>query len=193
MTSYKRADLLFRDLARLERIARQHPLQLVLAGKAHPKDAEGKRLIEDLHAWAVQVAPWMPVVFLPGYGMDVARLVVGGADLWLNTPERPLEASGTSGMKAAVNGVPSLSVLDGWWLEVCAEGVTGWAIGDDGPHDGAADSASLYDKLEHTVLPLFRDAPERWVEVCRAAISRNGAYFNTHRMLRRYMLEAYSR
>lgn len=196
MTAYKRPHLLFTDLERLRRIARHHPFQVVLAGKAHPRDFEGRRQIERLHAWARELEDEIPIVFLPDYGMDIARLLVAGVDLWLNTPQRPLEASGTSGMKAAINGVPSLSVLDGWWLEGCDEGVTGWAIGTDGPngpHDSAADAQSLYAKLEDAVLPLFHEQPARWVEVMRGAIGRNGAYFSSHRMLRRYVLEAYSR
>ena len=113
--------------------------------------------------------------------------------MWLNTPQPPLEASGTSGMKAALNGVPSLSILDGWWLEGCVEGVTGWAIGEDGPHDDALDAESLYDKLERVVLPLYYANPEDWLAVMRGAIRRNGSFFNSHRMVRRYVLDAYSR
>lgn len=194
MTSYKRPHLLFSDLARLRRIAARYPIQVVLAGKAHPRDLEGKKQIEQLHAWARELAGAVPVVFIPDYGMEIGRLMVAGVDLWLNTPLRPFEASGTSGMKAALNGVPSLSVLDGWWLEGCIEGVTGWAIGRDGAEGEGSDSdaESLYEKLEQKVLPLFHEEPERWVEVMKSAISRNGAYFNSHRMVRRYMLEAYA-
>ena len=193
MTAYKRPHLLFTDLDRLRVIARRYPFQVVLAGKAHPHDLEGRRQIERLHAWAKELAGEIPVVFLPGYDMDVARRLVAGVDVWLNTPQRPLEASGTSGMKAALNGVPNLSVLDGWWVEGCDEGVTGWAVGNDGPHDGDGDAESLYAKLGDTVLPLFHDDPAGWLEVMRGAMTRNGAYFNSHRMLRRYVLEAYSR
>lgn len=193
MTSYKRPQLLFSDMARLRRIAQRYPLQIVLAGKAHPRDAEGKRHIEELHQRARELAGEVPVLFLPGYGMDSARHIVAGVDLWLNTPQRPLEASGTSGMKAALNGVPNLSVLDGWWLEGCVEGVTGWPIGPDGPHDPQVDSDSLYDQLENAVLPLYHERPQAWQEVMRNAIARNGSFFNSHRMVRRYVLEAYSR
>ena len=119
--------------------------------------------------------------------------MVSGVDLWLNTPQRPLEASGTSGMKAALNGVPNLSILDGWWLEGCEEGLTGWAIGEDAPHDNELDAAALYDKLENVVLPLYYDNPEGWLAVMRGAISHNGSFFHSHRMVRRYMLEAYAR
>jgi glycogen phosphorylase len=193
MTSYKRPHLLFSDVERLKKIARKWPIQLLLAGKAHPKDTEGKGHIRSLHEWAKALEGIVPIAFLPDYDMDVGRLMVSGVDLWLNTPQRPLEASGTSGMKAALNGVPSLSVLDGWWLEGWSEGVTGWAVGEDGPHDDAADAKSLYEKLESAVLPLYHDNPAAWLEVVRACIARNGSHFNSHRMLRRYMLEAYSR
>jgi starch phosphorylase len=193
MTAYKRPDLLFSNIARLKKIAAKFPIQLVLAGKAHPRDIEGKRHIENLHTWAKQFEGAMPVVFLPDYDMVEARLLVAGVDLWLNTPQRPLEASGTSGMKAALNGVPSLSVLDGWWLEGWSEGITGWAIGPDGPHDAKIDAASLYDKLEKAVLPLYHNDRDGWLQVARSCITRNGSFFNSHRMLRRYVLEAYSR
>ena len=193
MTDYKRPHLLFSDIVRLKRIAKKYPIQVVLGGKAHPRDLLGKKHIQNLHAWARDLADSVPIVFLPNYGMEAGRLMVGGVDVWLNTPQRPLEASGTSGMKAALNGVPNLSVLDGWWLEGWSEGVTGWAIGEDGPHDAEADAASLYHKLEDVVLPLFYEGGDAWIQVARSAISRNGSFFNSHRMLRRYVLEAYSR
>jgi glycogen phosphorylase len=193
MTSYKRPHLLFENPERLRRIAQRYPLQLVFSGKAHPRDLEGKREIERIHAEARALAGDIPVVFLTGYDMALARLAVAGCDVWLNTPQPPLEASGTSGMKAAVNGVPSLSVLDGWWLEGCLEGTTGWAIGDDTPDSHGLHAESLYDKLEHAVAPMFYVDKERWGELMRDVVGRNGALFNSHRMLRRYMLEAYSR
>ena len=193
MTAYKRPDLLFTDLERLQAIARTHPFQIVLAGKAHPRDEGGKRLIEHLHALMRQLEGVVPIAFLPDYDMDNARALVAGADVWLNTPLRPYEASGTSGMKAAFNGVPSLSVLDGWWVEGCIEGVTGWAIGDDiGADDG--DAAALYDKLEQVVLPLYYAGdPGGWARVMRGAISKSASYFNSSRMMRRYAAEAYLR
>lgn len=194
MTAYKRPHLLFSDIERLRKIAKKFPIQVVLAGKAHPKDEPGKKHIEQLHAMAQALKGLVPIVYLPDYNMHKARYIVSGVDVWLNTPQRPLEASGTSGMKAALNGVPNLSILDGWWLEGCAEGETGWAIGEDGPHDDdAADSKALYDKLEQTVLPLFHDQPQAWAEVMRRAISRNGSFFTSHRMVKRYALEAYAR
>ncbi len=191
MTDYKRPGLLFTDLERLRAIARRFPFQVVVSGKAHPRDAPGHQHIERLHAWAQALEGSVPVVFVPDYRLEVARRVVAGVDLWLNTPLPPLEASGTSGMKAALNGVPSLSVLDGWWLEGCEEGVTGWAIGEDGDGDPARHAASLYDKLERLILPKFGTDPAGWTAVMKSAIARNGSYFNSHRMLRRYASEAY--
>ena len=195
MTAYKRPHLLFSDLERLKAIARNHPLQVVLAGKAHPHDEDGKRLIEQLHAQSRALEGVVPVVYLPDYDMDIARLLVAGVDIWLNTPLRPFEASGTSGMKAAFNGVPNLSVLDGWWIEGCIEGVTGWAINDaTGTADG--DARALYDKLEQVVLPLYygyQGDAGGWVKVMKGAISKNASYFNSHRMMRRYATEAYIR
>jgi starch phosphorylase len=194
MTAYKRPDLLFSDLARLRAVARRHPLQIVLAGKAHPHDAAGKRLIALLHAHMRELRDDIPIVYLADYDMELAGRIVAGVDIWLNTPLPPLEASGTSGMKAALNGVPSLSILDGWWLEGCIEGVTGWAVGDgrDGPA-AEADAASLYEKLERTVLPLFYGEGDGWLAVMRGAIAKNAAFFNSHRMMRRYASEAYLR
>lgn len=190
MTDYKRPGLLFTDLQRLAAIARHFPLQVIVSGKAHPRDEAGKRHVASLHAWARELAGSVAVVFVPDYRMEVARRVVAGVDLWLNTPLPPLEASGTSGMKAALNGVPSLSVLDGWWLEGWEEGVTGWAIGDDGAQDADRHAESLYRQLETAILPLAGD-PAAWTEVMKSAIARNGSYFNSHRMVRRYVSEAY--
>jgi len=184
MTAYKRPELLFTDLKRLEAIARQRPFQIVLAGKAHPHDEDGKRLIALLHQQARSLAGKVPAVYLPDYDLALAQLLVSGSDVWLNTPLPPQEASGTSGMKAAFNGVPSLSVLDGWWIEGCVENLTGWSI------DGAE---TLYEKLENTVLPLFHGDPDGWMRLMKGAISRNAVYFNSHRMMRRYATEAYLR
>ncbi|MBD0272872.1 MAG: glycogen/starch/alpha-glucan phosphorylase, partial [Acetobacteraceae bacterium] len=164
------------------------------AGKAHPRDAGGRELIRAVHAHMRELAGEIPVAFLPGYDMALAKVVVAGADLWLNTPLPPLEASGTSGMKAALNGVPSLSVLDGWWAEACEEGVTGWAIGRDGDAAGAADHArDLYAKLEETVLPLWHGDRGRWTWMMKQAIARVGSRFHSQRMMRRYAAEAYLR
>jgi starch phosphorylase len=190
MTDYKRPGLLFSDLERLRALGRRSPLQVLLSGKAHPHDETGKQHIAHLHEWARALSDTVPVVFVPDYRMDTARRLVAGVDVWLNTPLPPMEASGTSGMKAALNGVPSLSVLDGWWVEGCEEGVTGWAIGEDGDADASRHAASLYAKLEEQVLPAFASA-ERWAGIMKSTIARNGSYFNSHRMIRRYVSEAY--
>jgi len=193
MTAYKRPDLLFTDLARLKAIADEHPFQLVLAGKAHPRDDGGKRLIEMLHAYMRELADSITIAYLPNYNLDIAQALTAGVDVWLNTPLRPLEASGTSGMKAAFNGVPQLSVLDGWWVEGCIEGVTGWAIGDSSESKNSDDAETLYRKLEQVVLPLYNSDRAGWIGVMKGAISKNACYFNSHRMMRRYATEAYIR
>jgi len=185
MTAYKRPQLLFTDAERLKAIAREHPFQVVLGGKAHPRDEEGRRLVAELHRHARALQGVLPIAYLPDYDLSLAQLLVAGSDLWLNTPLPPLEASGTSGMKAAFNGVPSLSILDGWWVEGCIENVTGWSI------DGAA---TLYEKLSGTVLPLYyAHAGGGWVRLMKGVITTNAAYFNSHRMMRRYATEAYLR
>jgi starch phosphorylase len=194
-TAYKRGDLLFTDLERLKRIARQAgPLQLIYAGKAHPRDDGGKAIIRRIFEAAAALAEEVRVVYLENYDMALGKLLCAGVDVWLNTPLRPQEASGTSGMKAALNGVPSLSVPDGWWVEGHIEGVTGWSIGD--PHEAAndpkAEALSLYDKLEHRILPLFYDEPEKFAQVMCSAIALNGSFFNTQRMVSQYLRNAYT-
>ena len=193
MTAYKRPDLLFSDIQRLRAIAGHHPFQIVMAGKAHPHDTGGKQIIERLHAHARTLGDAITMIFLPGYDLSLAKRLVAGVDVWLNTPLRPLEASGTSGMKATFNGVPNLSVLDGWWIEGCIEGITGWAVGDSQEADNSADAVSLYRKLEEVVLPLYYLNRSGWVAVMKGAITKNAAYFNSHRMMRRYATEAYIR
>jgi len=193
MTAYKRPDLIFTDPERLRAIAMRRPLQLVIAGKAHPRDEGGKRLIEQLHSYMDQLSETLPIVFLPDYDMALAQLLISGVDVWLNTPLRPLEASGTSGMKATFNGVPNLSVMDGWWIEGCIEGITGWAIGDDSADSSDGDAEALYSKLADVVLPLYYDDPQGWIKVMKGAISKNAHYFNSHRMMRRYSSDAYLR
>jgi starch phosphorylase len=197
--TYKRADMIFHDVERLKQIASQHGgLQIVFAGKAHPKDEEGKKLIQRVVQIGQSLAGSVAVAYLPNYDMDLAGILTAGSDVWLNTPQPPLEASGTSGMKAALNGVPSLSVLDGWWIEGCIEDVTGWAIGpDDGCPDEGSDwtktAESLYDKLERAVAPLFYADRPAFVEVMRYAIALNGSFFNTQRMVGQYSARAYLR
>jgi starch phosphorylase len=198
-TAYKRPTVIFRDLDRLASLARNAgPLQLVFAGKAHPQDHEGKRLIQQVFEAAERLRGKVAVAWLPNYDLTLGKLLCAGSDAWLNTPVPPLEASGTSGMKAALNGVPSLSVLDGWWVEGCVEGVTGWGVAPDG--DGAQAppaerdthcAQALYDKLEGSVLPCFYGDPDRYAGIMRSAIALNASFFNTHRMLLQYVHEAY--
>jgi len=193
MTAYKRPDLLFADLDRLRAVARAHPFCVVMAGKAHPQDDGGKRLIQDVLRRRHDLFSQPMLVFLPNYDLTLAALLTAGCDVWLNTPLPPLEASGTSGMKAALNGVPSLSVLDGWWVEGCVEGVTGWAVGDGRSESSGNDAASLYDKLERAVLPLYEGERKQWIKVMKGAISKNGSTFTAQRMIRRYAADAYMR
>jgi len=197
-TAYKRANLLISDAERLKRIvARTGPIQIVYAGKAHPRDNEGKRLIQQIVRMKQQLAPEVQLVYLENYDWELAQMIVAGVDVWLNTPQPPLEASGTSGMKAALNGVPSLSILDGWWIEGCVEGVTGWAFGDstDATQTDtdrfSRDADALYDKLEQVVAPLYYGKRDEWLRVMLHAIALNGSHFNTQRMVQQYVLKAY--
>jgi starch phosphorylase len=187
MTGYKRPDLVFSDMQRMAAIAERYPFQLVMAGKAHPADMAGKDSIQTIHRAMRSLDGRLRVAFIPNYDVSIAKVVVAGADVWLNTPVPPMEASGTSGMKAAVNGLLNLSVLDGWWVEGCIEGVTGWSI------DDATDAEPLYHKLEHIVLPLYYEDRARWIAMMKQAISKIACYFNSHRMMRRYSAEAYLR
>ena len=198
-SAYKRADLLVTNLERLRAITtRAGRLQVVYAGKAHPRDEEGKRVIERVFQARQALGNDIAIAYLEDYNMAIAGLITAGADVWLNTPHPPLEASGTSGMKAALNGVPSLSVLDGWWIEGHVEGVTGWAVGDDGhgaaeqPHEDAVHASSLYDKLEGKVLPLFYSNRDGFMDVMRSTIALNGSFFTAQRMLEEYLIKAYS-
>ncbi len=193
-SSYKRADLLFSNLDRLRWIARNvGPLQIVYGGKAHPSDEGGKALIRRVFDAKAALRDSLKVVYVENYDMRWARRICPGVDLWLNTPQRPREASGTSGMKSALNGVPSLSVLDGWWVEGHVEGVTGWSIGHgaDLVEDASVEVASLYDKLETTILPMFYGRPSAYAAIMRHAIAINGSFFNTQRMVSQYMGNAY--
>ncbi|MCL4457468.1 MAG: alpha-glucan family phosphorylase [Nitrospirae bacterium] len=193
-TAYKRADLLFTDVERLIRMG-EGRLQIVYAGKAHPKDEDGKRLIQHIFEIKDRLKEKIKIAFLKNYNMDIALKLVSGVDVWLNTPLRPLEASGTSGMKATHNGVPNFSVLDGWWIEGHIEGYTGWAIGPspDVPADPARDADDLYYKLETVIIPTFYGDKHTWIRIMQNAIGKNAYYFNSHRMMRRYVTEAYIR
>ncbi|MGD0106294.1 MAG: alpha-glucan family phosphorylase [Rhodopila sp.] len=189
--TYKRATLLFTDRQRLMKIAAAAGgLQIIYAGKAHPQDQPGKDLIHEVVEDAAGLAgDLLRIVYLENYDWELGAILTAGVDLWLNTPRRPYEASGTSGMKAALNGVPSLSVLDGWWIEGCIEGITGWAI-EDGAND-ADEANSLYNKLETAIVPLYLDAPEKWARLMRTTLAFNGSYFNTNRMVKQYIRNAY--
>lgn len=193
-TAYKRADLLFSDVHRLARLG-EGRLQIIYAGKAHPKDESGKQLIQRIFEIKEKLKGKIKIAFLSNYNMDMALKLVSGVDVWLNTPLRPLEASGTSGMKATHNGVPNFSVLDGWWIEGHIEDYTGWAIGPspDVPADPARDADDLYHKLETTIMPIFYNDKHKWIRIMQNAIGKNAYYFNSHRMMRRYVTEAYIR
>lgn len=191
---YKRADFFFYDLKRIEDMVKKYgPLQLIYGGKAHPRDAGGKAIIQRVFEAADELRGTVPVVYLEDYDMDVAKFLCAGVDLWVNTPLKPREASGTSGMKAALNGVPSLSVLDGWWIEGHIEGVTGWSIGEgwEPESDPIKEIGSLYEKLERSIMPLYYDRPDDYAAVMRSVIAFNGSYFNAQRMMRQYLHNAY--
>jgi len=199
--AYKRNDLLLSDPDRLRRLVDDiGPLQIVYSGKSHPMDEAGKEIIERIGAEARALGDDIPVVYLANYDLALGALLCSGVDLWLNTPVAPNEASGTSGMKAALNGVPSLSVLDGWWLEGHIEGVTGWAIGGDpglavaeglDRAAGAADAAEMYRMLEEVVAPLYYRDRDGFTAVGRGAMALNGSFFTTERMVSQYAESAY--
>ncbi|MCL2432643.1 alpha-glucan family phosphorylase [Candidatus Bathycorpusculum sp.] len=196
-TEYKRATLLFSNLDRLRTIHRGTKLQAIFAGKAHPRDEGGKRLIEQIYNYAQYLKDDIDIVYLENYDMDIAAKLIGGVDVWLNTPLRPMEASGTSGMKAAHNGVMNFSVLDGWWIEGWIENRTGWAIGPhpteslDDPECFTKELEDLYNKLEYIIIPTFYDRRDEWIQLMKNSIGRVAYYFNSHRMMRRYVTEAY--
>jgi starch phosphorylase len=195
-TEYKRPTLLFSNLERLRTISQKGKVQAIFAGKAHPRDEGGKKLIEQIYSFGKQLKGDVEIVYLEDYSMDTAAKMVGGVDVWLNTPLRPMEASGTSGMKAAHNGVINFSVLDGWWAEGWIENLTGWAIG---PHSSESDNAEttlkeaedLYNKLEYVITPMFYDRRDEWVKLMKNSIGKIAYYFNSHRMMRRYVIDAY--
>ena len=197
-TKYKRTDLIFTDIERLKTISTEiGPVQIVISGKAHPQDQDGKQLIQRIYEVKKLLQSDLKISYLENYDMMLSKMIIAGVDVWLNTPQPPLEASGTSGMKAALNGVPSLSILDGWWIEGCIEGVTGWSIGensrevDQNNEQTYRDALSLYQKLEQVVLPLFYNDRDSFIDVMRNAIALNASFFNTQRMLKEYLLRAY--
>jgi len=198
-TLYKRGDLFLTNMERLKAISSgEGRFQIIYAGKAHPRDQGGKELIKRIFQGKERLKPDVKIAYLENYDMELGRVITSGVDLWLNTPQPPMEASGTSGMKASLNGVPSLSVLDGWWIEGHMEGVTGWSIGEhrreiEESGNGSKEAQSLYDKLEHIILPLFYRDRDRFIDVMRNAIAINGSFFNTQRMVQEYVLKAYFR
>jgi len=198
---YKRADLILSDPARLERVLGDGRAQIVYAGKAHPRDSGGKAVVSRL-AQAARRWPGQ-VVFLENYDMTLGAALTRGCDVWLNNPRRPLEASGTSGMKAAMNGLLNVSILDGWWPEGCEHGVTGWKIGDPDPSDDAFDDAAaariderdrthLYDVLDREVLPTFHGDRARWVRMMKASIAMASWRFSSDRMVEEYVARMYT-
>jgi len=197
-TAYKRADLIFTDVERLKSIATKGgPFQLIYGGKAHPQDQSGKEIIRRIFEFKELLEQDIKIAYLKNYDIEVGKMMTSGVDVWLNTPQSPFEASGTSGMKAALNGVPSLSILEGWWIEGHIEGITGWSIGGSSgkiyeyPDRSEKDASALYDKLEQYVIPIFYHDRDRFIDVMRNSIAVNGSFFNTHRMLQQYVLKAY--
>jgi glycogen phosphorylase len=184
-TSYKRPEFLFTDIERLKNIAEKHgPIQVIYGGKAHPRDDEGKELVEKIIKLSRELKGKVNLAYISNYDMYLAKLMTSGVDAWLNTPQPPYEASGTSGMKCAMNGIPHISVADGWWLEGCVPGKTGWTFSQ--PED-------LYGLLENEILPAFYEDHWRWCEIMQNTIMINGSHFNTHRMLNEYIHLAYDR
>ena len=198
-TSYKRADLIFSNLEQLIKISEKGKFQIVYAGKAHPKDTPGKDIIKRVIDLSKTINDKVKVVFLKDYNIEMALNLVSGVDVWLNTPLRPREASGTSGMKAAHNGVINFSILDGWWIEGHIEGITGWSIGPKPSEsalintDDMKDAEDLYNKLENVIIPMFYNDRNQWIKIMKNSISKIAYYFNSHRMMRRYVTEAYLR
>jgi starch phosphorylase len=196
-TGYKRTDLLFSDLEKLKRVNRKGKIQLIFSGIANPKDDSGRQLIEQIYGYMQKLKNEIKIVYLADYDMDLAAKMVSGVDIWLNTPLRPLEASGTSGMKAAHNGVINFSVLDGWWIEGWIEGVTGWAIGPQPDENVSAEEGrkreldDLYSKLEYVIVPLFYKRRDDWIKIMKNSIGKIAYHYNSHRMMQRYATEAY--
>ncbi|MBN2368047.1 alpha-glucan family phosphorylase [Candidatus Woesearchaeota archaeon] len=199
-TPYKRADLIFHDINKLLEIHNNiGKIQIVMAGKAHPKDGGGKDLIKRIFDISKELDGKIKVVYLENYDMQMAKIIISGVDVWMNTPRRPLEASGTSGMKAAHNGVPHFSILDGWWIEGHVENVTGWSIGrkakkgsnSDELISDEQDAEDLYLKLGEVLVPMFYDNWDKWTEIMRHSIAFNASFFNTHRMVHQYVLNSY--
>ena len=196
-TGYKRATLVFSDVNRLREINKKYPLQFVFAGKAHPNDTSGKDAIKEIFWHKEELKDEIKIVYVENYDMNIAAKLTSGVDVWLNTPFPPMEASGTSGMKAAHNGVVNFSVLDGWWIEGCIEGVTGWSIGPS-PDEAVSEDErrkreleDLFNKMKYVIAPKFYDDRDGWIETMKNSIGKVAYYFNTDRMMRRYITDAY--
>jgi starch phosphorylase len=196
-TGYKRGTLVFTDLDRLKGVNRNGSIQLIFAGKAHPRDQTGKEIIREIYRKCSILKDDIKAAYLENYDMAMSAKLTSGTDVWLNTPMPPYEASGTSGMKAAHNGVLNFSVLDGWWIEGCIEDVTGWSIGpsfEERRNDQERRSLELddlYDKLKYVIMPKFYRQRDSWVEMMKNSIGKVAFYFNSHRMMHRYITEAY--
>ena len=182
--TYKRAQLIFYDMDRLMDIGRGK-IQIIFSGKAHPKDDGGKNLIAEIVKSSKYFKGNIKIIYLENYNMWLGRMITSGVDVWLNTPLRPNEASGTSGMKATLNGIPNFSILDGWWAEGCNNNVNGWAIGDPRITNDKADATDLYNILENKVIPKFYNDKEGWIQMMKASI-KTGIDFTAHRMVEEY-------
>ncbi len=195
-TEYKRPELLISDPERLKEIAKNvGPIQIIYSGKAHPNDETGKKSIKKIFDTMKSINDSIKITFIHNYNMTIGKIITAGVDLWLNTPRRPMEASGTSGMKAAHNGVPQFGTLDGWWIEGCIENITGWSIGpektEDDKSDDEIDKNDLYNKLETWIIPKFYNDRDNWIRTMRSCIAINASFFNTNRMVQQYVLNAY--
>lgn len=203
VTGYKRLDLIMNDMDRFKALVTDplRPVQVIFAGEAHPADVAGKRLIQKVFRVAQDPAFAGRIAFVEDYDQELAYYMVHGVDVWLNNPIPPMEASGTSGMKASINGIPNLSILDGWWIEGY-EGDNGWAFGDEdvGEDEEARDRAhaeALYGLLENEVIPAYYErsddgAPQRFVEVMKRAIATVAPEFGTRRMAKEYVRRLYA-
>jgi starch phosphorylase len=195
-TEYKRPDLLISNPEKLKEIAKKvGPIQIIYSGKAHPNDENGKKSIKKIFDIMKMNNNLVKITFIHNYNMTIGKIMTAGVDIWLNTPRRPMEASGTSGMKAALNGVPQFGTLDGWWIEGCIENITGWSIGpektEDAISDDEIDQKDLYNKLETWIMPKFYNDRDNWIRTMRSCIAINASFFNTNRMVQQYVLNAY--
>ena len=195
-TEYKRPELLISNPERLINIANNvGPIQIIYSGKAHPNDETGKKSIKQIFDTMKSIDNSIKIAFIHNYNMTIGKMITAGVDLWLNTPRRPMEASGTSGMKAAHNGVPQFGTLDGWWIEGCIENITGWSIGpektEDDISDDEIDRNELFNKLESWIMPKYYNDRENWIRTMRSCIAINASFFNTNRMVQQYVLNAY--